>query len=597
MSILEKSTVKILPYSTFEELGVSIRNMTNTIFCTKIFDNLVIGPYIKNEFIGCPRCVITTLNQYHEENLLTVVTNNDNSLFEKPNEQDLTVINAIISDELNLNYFENYLQVFNLTNGKSHNYKVIENEYCPSCSNLIQDTKYIDVDPVMNRKTRKLKRNEYRTNEIENLSSLFDKWNDYESGIFIHKYDDFRSSYVNAVGVEVKADSQFTVTGYGRSLTESESYNIALLEAVERYCGLSNRKTMTNLFGSYNQLKDDYNLVDPEKFVLGVGDSKYLDYTPDLEFYWVKGYSMINKREVFVPEQLAYYCDPEKISLNRFNYSNRFVYDSSNGLALGSNRSEAILHGILEVVERDAFLNLWYSNGVPSKIDISNVKTKLDLIFQELEERKIYIHFFKANRDLPIPCVVALIENRNPSAKMKYYLAASSNFDSTKAIENSAFEVITSLPIFEELLSKNEEVKNRYEKIKNKPEFVEFQDDHILFNSNENSDGIYQKWILDSQLQTPQKLFGDNEFINETIEEDLSLLVDKLAGTFEEIVVINETPGKIEKEGFFAYKSILPGTQPMYFGVQNRRISNKRISAYTGGEVQCIKNEAPHPFP
>lgn len=597
MTILENSSIKIIAYSKFEELSSMIRKSTNTIFCSKIFDNLVIGPYIREEFVGCPMCVVTTLNQYHEENLLTVATNDDNSLFENPNDQDLEVVETIISEEGNLKYFENYVQVLNLTNGKFHNYKVVENEYCSSCSNLILDTDYNDFDPTSESESLKTKRTEYRTSEINDLKYLFEKWNDYESGIFIHKYNDFRSSYVNAVGIEVKADPQFTVTGYGRNLTINDSYNVALLEAVERYCGLSNRKSLTNLYGSYNKLKDEYNLIDPKEFVLGVNSKNYLNYTPELEFYWVKGYSMINKKEVFVPEQLAYYCDPEKISINRSNNSNRFVYDSSNGLALGSSRAEAILHGILEVVERDAFLNLWYSDEIPEKIDVSDTKTKLDLVFQELEEKEIFIHFFKANRDLSIPCVVALIENRNSHAKMKYYLAASSNFDPTKAIENSAFEVITSLPIFEELLTSNDEVIKRYQEIKNHPESVEFQDDHILYNSNENADKIYQKWIGSSRKSTPKELFGQNEFTSRTIEEDLSLLVDKLALVFKELIVIDETPNKVEKEGFFAYKSILPGTQPMYFGIQNKRISNRRIATYTGNKIQYLKNKNPHPFP
>lgn len=597
MPISNRNKVKIFAYSKFEEFSTTIRSKTNTILCTKLFDNLVIGPYIRDEFVGCPMCVITTLNQYHEENLLTVVTNNDRSLFEQPNEKELSILETIISEESNLNYFENYIQVLNLTNGKLHNYKVVENEYCESCSNLIQDTVYSEVDPILKKKSLKIKNTEYRTSEIKDLKPLFDKWNDYESGVFIHKYDDFRSSYVNAVGIEVKADSEFTVTGYGRSLTVNDSYNVALLEAVERYCGLSNRKSLTNVYGSFNELKENYNLIDPEAFVLGESSSKYLKYTPDLKFYWVKGYSLITRREIFVPEQLAYYCDPEKISLNRSNDSNRFVYDSSNGLALGSSRAEAILHGILEVVERDAFLNLWYSGEIPEKIDISNTKTKLDLVINELEERKIYLHFFKANRDVPIPCIVALIENRNPDAKMKYYLAASCNFNPIKAIENSAFEVITSLPIFEELLSTNDEVIKRYQEIKNHPEFVEFQDDHILFNSNKNVNTIYQKWISESPILNTKVLFGKNEFTNETLEEDLSLLIDKLSLTFNDILVIDETPNKVKEEGFFVYKSILPGAQPMYFGVHNKRISNKRIADYTGNKIQYLKNVTPHPFP
>ena len=39
---------------------------------------------------------------------------------------------------------------------------------------------------------------------------------------------------------------------------------------------------------------------------------------------------------------------------------NYFVFESSNGVALGSSIYEAKLFALFELVERDAFLNFWY---------------------------------------------------------------------------------------------------------------------------------------------------------------------------------------------------------------------------------------------
>ena len=68
---------------------------------------------------------------------------------------------------------------------------------------------------------------------------------------------------------------------------------------------------------------------------------------------WVWGYSFLQERPILVPELLAYYS---------LGYGEGFVYETSNGCALGGSLEEAIFHAILEVVERDSFLLTWYAN-------------------------------------------------------------------------------------------------------------------------------------------------------------------------------------------------------------------------------------------
>lgn len=58
------------------------------------------------------------------------------------------------------------------------------------------------------------------------------------------------------------------------------------------------------------------------------------------------GLFILQNRPILVPESLAYY------SLGR---EDSFVYETSNGCALGGSLEEAIFHGILEAAERDSF--------------------------------------------------------------------------------------------------------------------------------------------------------------------------------------------------------------------------------------------------
>lgn len=58
------------------------------------------------------------------------------------------------------------------------------------------------------------------------------------------------------------------------------------------------------------------------------------------------GLFILQKRPILIPESLAYY------SLGR---EDSFVYETSNGCALGGSLEEAIFHAILEAAERDSF--------------------------------------------------------------------------------------------------------------------------------------------------------------------------------------------------------------------------------------------------
>ena len=68
----------------------------------------------------------------------------------------------------------------------------------------------------------------------------------------------------------------------------------------------------------------------------------FTEFDPDRPIDWVWGYSFLQERPILVPELLAYY------SLG--GRSQGFVYETSNGCALGGSLEEAILYGIFEVV-------------------------------------------------------------------------------------------------------------------------------------------------------------------------------------------------------------------------------------------------------
>ncbi|MCG7866248.1 MAG: YcaO-like family protein [Candidatus Thiodiazotropha taylori] len=99
--------------------------------------------------------------------------------------------------------------------------------------------------------------------------------------------------------------------------------------------------------------------------------------------------------------------------LDTFNYKHLERYCTNSGVAIGSNETEAIIHGLLESIERDtlsAFLVNVYLYKDPQELRIV-IPTTLPLILHELYldvmrevEGDVDIYFLKNDYEIPVFC-------------------------------------------------------------------------------------------------------------------------------------------------------------------------------------------------
>ncbi|HEX5118007.1 MAG TPA: YcaO-like family protein [Pseudonocardiaceae bacterium] len=154
------------------------------------------------------------------------------------------------------------------------------------------------------------------------------------------------------------------VRGYGRSADRDTARRIAVLEAWERWSGWLPHDVPV-VRGSSWELRD--RAIDPRTFGTHGPDAALrpgfaLDrFSPTRDYDWVWAYSFRRDDDVLLPIDVAYYGRNSPTPRHR-----SFVYETSNGSAVGGCLEEAILHGLLEVAERDAFLLTWYARrGLP----------------------------------------------------------------------------------------------------------------------------------------------------------------------------------------------------------------------------------------
>jgi ribosomal protein S12 methylthiotransferase accessory factor len=113
----------------------------------------------------------------------------------------------------------------------------------------------------------------------------------------------------------------------------------AMMEAVERFSAEYRADPMQ--LASYEEIGvaravDPQDLILPRRLAMGE------------KVHWTEGWDLLNDEEVWVPSNAVFYpYDSRGMVMPLFR-------PDPNGLGAGNTREEAVLHGLLEVVERDA---------------------------------------------------------------------------------------------------------------------------------------------------------------------------------------------------------------------------------------------------
>ena len=144
------------------------------------------------------------------------------------------------------------------------------------------------------------------------------------------------------------------------------------------------------------------------------------DLTPDRPIHWFEGESWPSGEPVFLPaDALTIGTTPEDLpSISR----------STNGLASGNTREEALFHAISELIERDA-TSLWSlldntrrraTEFAPETITEPEVRAMCDAI----AAAGLELRLFDQTTDLGVPCVMAVVRERPMGGARMFDMAA-----------------------------------------------------------------------------------------------------------------------------------------------------------------------------
>ncbi len=208
---------------------------------------------------------------------------------------------------------------------------------------------------------------------------------------------------VDRIGIQVftcdriRPDGSMT-SHTGKGISPIQAQVSITMEAIERYCSEFRKEYLEKLVkGSYRNLKSKLNILDPQDLVL----SRLSDYDDGKEIYWIWGCDLSKEEDILVPACAVYHPYHEDNIL--------LMSTHTNGIAAGNTMEEAVIHGLAEVIERDAWSIAQYSRQFHDAIFIENVPENEFIIgvFERFEKANIEIVAKDLTTDVGMPVVAA----------------------------------------------------------------------------------------------------------------------------------------------------------------------------------------------
>lgn len=215
----------------------------------------------------------------------------------------------------------------------------------------------------------------------------------------------------------------------------------AVMESIETYH--AENIFLPGLLISYEDLEISYNTIDIENINRRAGRS----FNGSEKLFWLLGYDLLNEQSLYLPYNSVSTDFTEHLE-------NAYFLSCSTGLASGNTLLEAQIHGLCEVIERDALALFWSANAEyqsKRRVDINTITDASCVrLLQQIEDAQIECGIWDLTTDIGIPTYLCKIaeDHKNTEAACRPAFGSGTHLNQGVALSRAITEAAQSRATF-----------------------------------------------------------------------------------------------------------------------------------------------------
>jgi ribosomal protein S12 methylthiotransferase accessory factor len=374
--------------------------------------------------------------------------------------------------------------------------------------------------------------------------------------------------------------------GVGERL--EDAINRAMGELLERYASFA-YDGIDQTASSYTEIIKHGRRPVPLEYLLRFSPKQYRspgfpygEFTETTRLDWIEGTNLLDGCASYVPAQL--------VSLG-YRPSSDLIppcfYATSSGCAVATSVEEALLKGILELIERDAVMIRWYFRIPPPLLDINPKSLLAERLGSQAHALETRFHDLTVDGDVPVVGVTCI---ERTGRRCFFLLSAACALDVSTAARKALLEVGQGRPFVKSLAGKSEAAQEG-------AVFNDFDSNVRFYGDPSNS--RYAEWFVqNTSLSTRPVATVPGA---QRPEEGLRVLLDRCATMGFTPIAFDMTTPEMQDSGLFACKVFVPQLVPL--GVPSApflghpRLARFTASRSTESAALAIPDWVPHPFP
>ena len=222
----------------------------------------------------------------------------------------------------------------------------------------------------------------------------------------------------------------------GKGISRDHAKASAMMEGFERYSA-ERQGTDNTIIANLDEISKKGDYINPKSLNL----PKELEKTglAGLNLEWNLAHDLISGDDYYVPSNAVYHPYTHDNSINSLFKSN------TNGLASGNVLDEAILHGMFEVIERDAWSIFELTHKNYAQIDLDSIESEIvSETVDKFESEGIKIKLMDFTADVNIPTIAASADDTVTKDAGLLTLGMGTHLDPEVAILRALTEVAQS---------------------------------------------------------------------------------------------------------------------------------------------------------